>query len=71
MSYFDEWVRDYFTKDEEDAIRSIGCWSYGSSVKRLPQEVRNELGELGVKQESINQFIEGVFGKLISEYGNG
>ena len=62
MSYFDEWLDDCFSHLDQAKIRSIGCWSYGSSKKKGPQQLREELEDIGVGERTIRAFLDGVFG---------
>lgn len=59
MSYFDEWIDDYFP-DDCDKIRSIGCWSRTATSKKTRKEVREGLSEQGVSQEVIDEFMAGI-----------
>jgi len=61
VSYFDEWLDDCFSKEDEGKIRSIGCWSYGSSGNKSLEEVRGQLSELGMADNDIAEFVEGVW----------
>jgi len=61
MSYFDEWVETCFSEEDEGKIRSIGCWSYGSSRKKPKEEIQSSLAELGVAEDVISDFIAGVY----------
>ena len=61
MSHFDEWIEDYFSQEDAHKIGTIGCWSYTSSSKKSPKQIRESLTDLGMSRETIDEFVEGVF----------
>lgn len=65
MDHFDIWLDDYFTVAEADKIYSIGCFSYSSSMRIGKQAIIEKLKELNLREDSIKEFVNGVFGTEI------
>lgn len=64
MSYFDEWMEDYFSEEDAKKIYSIGCHSRTASSRKQPDDIRIQLKELNVHEDVIEEFLAGVFPDL-------
>lgn len=60
MSYFDEWLDDYFEPTIAETIRGIGCTSYGASKQKSQDEIVRQLAAAGISQKTIGCFLSGI-----------
>ncbi len=68
MSYFDDWLEDYFSPEDIGRIHSIKIWSYGTARKLGAHKVRLLLHNKGMAKGRIAEFIDGAFEKPPPEY---